>query len=81
MASNIAEGFGRSANEFSHYLEMSRGSLAELETQAEIPKYVGYLSGAPLDEMNRASDILGRQLNVLSQRVASKRRSPSIEHE
>ena len=44
IASNIAEGYGRSEPELARYLTMARGSLAELETQLEIAQRIGYLS-------------------------------------
>lgn len=45
IVSNIAEGFNRfSKKEFRQFLYMSLGSSAELETQIEIAKELGYLS-------------------------------------
>jgi four helix bundle protein len=71
VASNIAEGQNRSNKEFGRYLEMALGSLAELETQIEIALRINYLSEEIYSELNGELNILGRQLNVLSQRVAS----------
>lgn len=40
VLSNIAEGFGRNTNKsFSHFLDISKGSLFELETQLRIGFY------------------------------------------
>ena len=71
VASNIAEGHNRSNKEFGRYLEMARGSLAELETQIEIALRINYLPEGTYSELNGELNILGRQLNVLSQRVAA----------
>lgn len=75
VASNIAEGYGRSEAEFARYLEMSRGSLAELETQMEIARRVKYLSDSLYTELNQETNILGRQLNVFFQRVSNGQRA------
>ncbi len=69
IASNIAEGYGRSEAELARYLTMARGSLAELETQAEIAKRIGYLPDKNHTELSEESNILGRQLSVFHQRV------------
>ena len=69
IASNIAEGYGRSEPELARYLIMARGSLAELETQAEIAKRIEYLSPKDHAELSEDINILGRQLNVFRQRV------------
>ena len=45
IPSNIAEGFGRhSTNEYVRFLQISMGSLFELETQLQIAQNLGYLS-------------------------------------
>jgi four helix bundle protein len=71
VASNIAEGHGRSDPEFARFLTISRGSLAELETQIEIAKRVKFLTEETYRELNTETDTLGRQLNALWQRVNS----------
>ena len=48
IPSNIAEGYGRNTNKsFSHFLDISRGSLFEIETQLIIAKELGFI----LDEI------------------------------
>jgi four helix bundle protein len=69
IASNIAEGYGRSEAELARYLTMARGPLAELETQSEIAKRIGYLSYKAHVDLSEEISILGRQLNVFHQRV------------
>lgn len=45
VPSNIAEGYGRNSEKsFHHFLNISRGSLFEIETQLFIAKEVGYIS-------------------------------------
>ncbi|MFH1652560.1 MAG: four helix bundle protein [Pseudomonadota bacterium] len=46
IPSNIAEGFKRfHAKEYTQFLNVSRGSIAELETQLIIAKDLGFCSG------------------------------------
>jgi four helix bundle protein len=45
IPSNIAEGYGRNSDKsFSHFLDISRGSLFEIETQLIIAKELGFIS-------------------------------------
>ena len=45
VPSNIAEGYGRNSEKsFSHFLDISRGSLFEIETQLIIAKELGFIS-------------------------------------
>ena len=45
IPSNIAQGYGRNTNKsFSYFLDISRGSLYELETQLIIAKDLGFIS-------------------------------------
>lgn len=44
IPSNIAEGQGRNSNkEFAHFLSISRGSIAELQTQLILCVKIGYI--------------------------------------
>jgi four helix bundle protein len=66
IPSNIAEGYARfSRKEFKHFLRTSRGSLAELETQAILSKDLGYLKGGEAAELLKATDEVGRILSGL----------------
>jgi four helix bundle protein len=50
IPSNIAEGFKRSHNkEYKQFLNITLGSLAELETQLIIAKELGYIKDVDLD--------------------------------
>ena len=57
IPSNIAEGYGRNSNgEFQRYLNISMGSLFELQTQIEIAQNLDYFendSGAKMYDMSR----------------------------
>ena len=45
IPSNIAEGYGRNTDKsFSHFLDISRGSLNELETQLIIAKELDFIT-------------------------------------
>ena len=66
IPSNLAEGYGRnSRNEFHHFVGQARGSLAELETQIEISKNLGYLRPEPCSELLAKVDEAGRLLTGL----------------
>lgn len=52
IPSNIAEGFGRGSNkDFRRFLEISRGSLFELQTQLYISKELEFISIVKFDEI------------------------------
>ena len=72
IPSNIAEGYGRSNKEFGPFLTIARGSLAELETQLEIAQRVKFLQPKDVESINEEISILGKQLNVLSQKVNAR---------
>jgi four helix bundle protein len=55
VPANIAEGFGRGRkNEFRRFLEISRGSLFELQTQAELARRRGWLKGEGLKTLRES---------------------------
>ncbi len=66
VPSNIAEGQAHySKREFRHFLQHSRGSLAELETQLLIARQGNYLSEPEAAEILKRTDELGRILSGL----------------
>lgn len=72
IPSNIAEGSARSSTkEFINFLSIARGSLAELETQLELARIIGYMNEIPLPISTSLNEI-GRMLTGL-QRSLRKR--------
>ncbi|MGH9554206.1 MAG: four helix bundle protein [Terriglobales bacterium] len=66
IPSNIAEGQARhSKREFTHFLRNTRGSLAELETQALLASDLGYLTEEQATKLLRLADELSRILSGL----------------
>jgi four helix bundle protein len=66
VASNIAEGRSRQhTREFLYHLSVAYGSLAELETQIEIARQLGYLPDELTDQLLRACAEVGRMINGL----------------
>jgi four helix bundle protein len=67
IPSNIAEGQGRnSSKEFKHFLAVSLGSAAELETQLIIAKEINYLTADELNPLLSTLDIIRKMLRALS---------------
>ena len=64
IPSNIAEGAGRnSAKEFLNFIGISRGSLAELETQLQLAVMLGF--AAPDHQVFELADSTGKLLTGL----------------
>ena len=64
IPSNIAEGAARSgAREYAHFISVARGSLAELTTQIQIARMLGYLDDTT--EILNLTDHVGRLLTGL----------------
>ena len=73
IPSNIAEGQQRnSENEFIHFLTISRGSKAELETQLLICVKVGYLDETEIVYAMNLSIEIGKMLNSLISKLKTK---------
>jgi len=76
IPSNIAEGRARnSSREFLHFLSISRGSLAELETQLELAIRLDY-SDSDLHAAREQSELLGKKLNRLQSSIREKLPTP-----
>jgi four helix bundle protein len=72
IPSNIAEGRSRdSTREFLHFLAISRGSLAELETQIELAIRLDY-ADSELNAARFQSEVLGKKLSRLHSSIQSK---------
>jgi four helix bundle protein len=71
VASNIAEGYGRgSKNEYRHFLGMSRGSNAEVQTQLVISQELGFSDPQQITEAQALSDEVARMLVSLMQKLS-----------
>jgi four helix bundle protein len=75
IPTNIAEGHGRnSRGEFLYSLGVSRGSLAELETEIEVATRLQFLNTQQRENLLCQSDEIGRMLSGL---IRSLRSNPS----
>ncbi len=64
VASNIAEGKGRSSDkELLQFLSRARGSLYEIQTQLEIAEHLGYLTANDREDLLLQSEAAGKMLN------------------
>jgi four helix bundle protein len=76
IPSNISEGQQRySSPDFRHFLRITRGPLAELETQLILAKELGYITPAQLDAFTEQIATVGKLIagliRSLSARAAS----------
>jgi four helix bundle protein len=66
IASNIAEGDERGTNkEAVRFFYMSKGSLAELQTQLEIAFAIGYIDEATYRQLDKKCASIGKMLGSL----------------
>lgn len=66
ISSNIAEGHGRkTAGEFAYHLRVSRGSLAELETQLILAQRLGFIVEERACSVLNRIQTVGRLINGL----------------
>lgn len=73
IPSNIAEGHARGATrDFTRFLSIARGSMAEVETQLELAVRLGLLEGAVVDPVASKCDKLGRILRGLRKSLDNK---------
>ena len=78
IPSNIAEGDERGSNKDSlRFLQIARGSLAELETQLSIAKEIGLISPTAVinlsKQIDEAARLLGGTINMRKARAESYR--------
>jgi len=74
IPSNIAEGYGRnSSNDYIRFLQISIGSLYELQTQLEVCLNLKYVSQLLFDDMNEKSREIERMLSTLINKLNSKK--------
>lgn len=72
IPSNIAEGAARNGSkEFLKYLNISRGSLSEVETQTIIAKDLGYIKNPDqiLEQIDKIFGLLGGLINSIRERT------------
>ncbi len=73
VPSNIAEGHTRQhLREYLQYVSMAQGSLAELQTQAEIAGRLSYIGKQELSGLLNAATALAKQLYSLRNALATK---------
>ena len=73
IASNIAEGYGRSTKgEYVQFLGHARGSCSELETQIVIARKIGFGAPANLDSADSLCNEVGRMLGGLIKSIRAK---------
>lgn len=76
IPSNLAEGHARSgAAEFSRFISIAMGSLAELETQIILSADLSYLDDEPANEILTELDEIGKMLRGLSKSIAARKRN------
>ena len=65
IPSNIAEGYGRNTDKsFSHFIDISRGSLYELETQLRIAKELEFIQD--LDMFNHVISLINEESKMIN---------------
>ena len=70
IASNIAEGYGRSTRgEYFQFLGYARGSCSELETQIVIAKKLGFGAAQNLESAESLCNDVGRLLGALMKSI------------
>jgi len=70
VPSNLAEGFGRHyTREFIRFMQISRGSLYELQTQLEIAGNLNFLDKENLENLLEKSNEIERMLNKLISKI------------
>jgi four helix bundle protein len=71
VPSNIAEGYGRRARaDYLRFLNISMGSLYELQTQAEIASNLRYIKESDFDLMMEGAREIERMLSSLIRKLA-----------
>jgi four helix bundle protein len=75
VSSDIAEGYDRGTRaEYVRFVNIARGSAAELETQAIIARDIGLLAGEPIEELLTLIDDLRKILWGLAKALERKKR-------
>jgi four helix bundle protein len=70
IASNIAEGYGRSTRgEYLQFLGFARGSICELQTQLVIATTLGFCSNKEAEQAERLSADVSRMLIAMMKKL------------
>ena len=78
VPSNVAEGWARgSTKELARFLLISRGSLAEMETQISIASRLGYLAPESGESLMKLSSETGKLIQSTINTLKSKYQSQS----
>ena len=73
VPSNIAEGYARGTDrEKLHFLRISSGSMAEVETQLLLSLNLGYINQESYDELSETITSVWKQLNDLISSINKK---------
>jgi four helix bundle protein len=71
IPSNIAEGYGRNyRKDYSRFLQISRGSLYECQTQLEITINLSFINVDDIKEINELSLEVEKMLNSLIKKIS-----------
>ena len=74
VPSNLAEGHARfGAGEFSRFLSIAMGTVAELETQILLSQELGYIKEALTLELLAELDAIGKMLRGLAKSIEKRR--------
>jgi four helix bundle protein len=77
IPANIAEGHGRGTRkDYTHFISIARGSLAETETFLLLAERLGYGDRSSLTVTKELIAEIGKMLNTLRARLAMPRRQP-----
>lgn len=77
VPSNIAEGYGRHTdNDFIRFLNISRGSLFELQTQLEISFRLGFLNSEEYEKLMSLAVEIDKMLNALVSKIKQRSSKP-----
>lgn len=76
--SNIAEGFGRGGNnELTQFLFVSKGSLAEVQSQLYVAIDLGYITASEFEKAHDLTEEISRLMNAFVKKVKCSA-SPSL---
>ncbi len=81
IPANVAEGHVRDhLKEYLRHISVAQGSLAELETQLEIARRLGYVERAAHRELLEQTASIGKQLYALRNSLGKKLNTESTAH-